>query len=175
MPFKTLYQIYDSKHTAPVFTNTDYKMAYVEWRACMRKGGDVYRLQQTVLPDDKLTKSEEYLYLVYRLRKAWKQFINCGHKEDDIKECSKLEKELDDWHCRVTTLSQNQTTPRPIKDREAFDFYLTVAEWRDVRLSRKKYTSANGFDEIVRKEVSRSCREFERKIDKYIKTKLNLL
>lgn len=86
MPFKTLYQIYDSKHTAPVFTNIDYKMAYVEWRACLRKGGDVYRLEQTVLPEEELTNSEKYLYLVYRLRKAWKRFINCGHKQDDIKE-----------------------------------------------------------------------------------------
>ena len=175
MPFKTLYQIYDSKHTAPVFTNTDYKMAYVEWRDCMRKSGDIYRLQQTVLPEGELTKSEEYLYLVYRLRTSWKRFINYGHLEDDIKACKELEKQLDDWHGRVTARSQKNESPLPIKDREAFDFYQTVAEWREARLSRKKYTAANGFDEIVRKEVSRNCREFEKKIDKYIKTKLNLL
>lgn len=175
MPFKTLYQIFDSKHTAPVFTNTDYKMAYVEWCACLRKGGDVYRLEQTVLPEEELTNSEKYLYLVYRLRKSWKRFVNCGHKEEDIKTCYELEKELDDWHTRISTLSQKNDSPLPIKDREAFDFYLTVAEWREKRLGRRKYTAANGFDELVRKEVSRSCREFERKIDKYIKSKLNLL
>jgi len=175
MPFSTLYQIFDSKHTAPVFTNTDYKMAYVEWRSYLRKGGDVYRLEQTVLPDGNLDKSEQYLFLVYRARKTWKRFVNCGRTRDDMLASMDLHKELDELHSQVSMLSQKSIDPLPIKNREAFDFFQLVADWRNCCRSRKKFTSANGYDEISRKEISRQCRDYEKKIDKYIKDKLNLL
>ena len=173
MPFTTLYQIYDSKHKTPIFTNTDKTMAYVEWRDCLRRGGDIYRLEQTVMPDGDLSKQEEFLMLVYRIRKLWRRYKNTGEHCDRMV-CLEQEKKLDAWNERTRAFIDSHTGFIP-KDKEGHNFFIVVEAWREAWKKHKKYSPKNGFDEIVQKEIGRECRQYAKEIDKYIKTKLNLL
>lgn len=175
MPIKTTYEIYNSHHLAPQYNTSDKALAYAEYMALIRKGGDVYRLVQTPMADGALTKAEEYLMLVYNVRKLWKQYFNQGRNQEVLKASIEEEKKLDDWHKRVSVLSKNNNTPLPIKDREAFDFFIVVRGWREAWKDRKNYSKRRDCDEDILKEMSKKCRDFEKQIDKYISNKLGLI
>ena len=82
MPFKTKYEIF-GRVTAPVVSTYDKKIARIEWNSYLRNphAQGLHRLVQTVEADGELTKSEEYLYLVYRVRKLWRRYFDCGRKK----------------------------------------------------------------------------------------------
>ena len=175
MPIKVQYDIYDTKHDAPIIQTTDRALASVEFNNLIHKGGDLYRMSQSPMAVGKLTKSEEYLMLVYNVRKLWKQYFNQGRNQEVLKASLEEEKKLDDWNKRVSVLSKNSNTPLPIKDREAFDFFIVVRGWRDAWKDRKNYSKRRDRDEDILKEMSKKCRDFEKKIDQYIKDKLQLI
>lgn len=175
MPIKVQYDIYDGHHAAPIIQTSDRTLASIEFNSLIRKGDGLYRMQQTPMADGALTKSEEYLMLVYRVRKLWKQYFNQGRSQEVLKASLEEEKKLDDWHRRVSALSQNSNAPLPIKDREAFDFFIVVRGWREAWKERKNYSKRRDCNEDVLKEMSKKCRDFEKHIDKYVKDKLQLI
>ena len=180
MPFKTRYDIY-GRVTAPVVSTYDKKIARIEWNSYLRNPHTqgIHRLVQTVEPDGELTKREEYLYLVYRVRKLWRRYFDCGRKKEDLEESLKLESELDGWNMRTKIALSRLDTPVPIfsckESEEAYNFYSKVQAWRDTWKDRQKYRGNLKCDKQILDELSRQCRQYEKEIDQYIKTKLNLL
>lgn len=180
MPFKTRYDIY-GRVTAPVVSTYDKKIARIEWNSYLRNphAQGIHRLVQTVEPDGELTKSEEYLYLVYRVRKLWRRYFDCGRKKEDLEESLKLEGELDAWNMRTKIALSRFDTPVPTfsskESEEAYSFYSKVQAWRDTWKERKRYTGHLNCDRQVLQEMGRKCRDLERQIDGYIKRKFNLL
>lgn len=173
MPFKVLYEIYDSKHKAPILATGDKMIAYVEWRECLRKGGDIYRLEQTVIPDGALSKQEEYLMLVYRIRKMYRKYkITKDHR--DLMASLDHEKVLDVWNKRTRAFIDSHPGFTP-KDQEGHNFFIVVEAWRNAWKKYKKYSPKNGFDDLVQKEINRECKQYGREIDNYIKRKFNLI
>lgn len=175
MPIIVQYDIFDSQHKAPLLSTRDRSMAYVEFQSLIHKGDSLYRMVQTPIADGALTKSEEYLMLVYRVRKLWRQYFDHGRDQEVLKASIEQEKKLDNWHKRISALSQNSTNPLHIKDREAFDFYIVVRGWREAWLDRKRYSRQKDYDPQILSEINKKCRDFEKKIDKYIKDKLQLI
>jgi len=176
MSIKVRYQIFCTKTKAPLVDTYDRTMAYVEFQDCLRNPkGDVYRLEQTPEPDGALTKSEEYLMLVYRVRKLWRQYFDHGRDQEVLKASIEQEKKLDDWHSRISAISENNAGPLHIKDREAFDFYIVVRGWREAWKDRKRYSKQKDYDPQVLSEISKKCRDFEKQIDKYVKDKIGLI
>ena len=175
MPIKVRYEIFDSHHKAPILDTWDRTVASIEFNDLLRKGGDVYRLQQTPMPDGALTKQEEYLMLVYRVRKLWKQYFNQGRSQEVMMASLEQEKKLDDWHKRISALSEKSDKPLAIKDRKAFNFYIVVRGWREAWQERKRYKGNASCDQEVLREMSKKCRDFEKEIDKYVKDNLGLI
>lgn len=176
MPFKTRYEIY-GRVTAPVVSTYDKKIARIEWNSYLRNphAQGIHRLVQTVEPDGELTKSEEYLYLVYRVRKLWRRYFDCGRKKEDLDESLKLESELDRWNMRTKIFIETHNVEMNDGREGAYKFYAIVQAWRDTWKDRQKYRGSLKCDKQIIDELSRECRQYEREIDQYIKTKLNLI
>lgn len=174
MPLRTKYEIY-GRLLAPVVTTYDKTMARVEFNEYLRNPQrGIHRLVQTVEPVGELTKEEEYLYLVWRVRKAWRRYKNEGCKDGDKAEAMKLDGELDAWNMRTRIYIETHPDYKP-SSKESYDFYQTVLEWRDVWKKRKHRSGTYYGSGQLAKEISRNCRDLEKKIDSYLKQKLNLL
>lgn len=174
MPFKVQYEIFDSKHTAPVLRTTDRVMASIEFNALLHKGDDVYRMQQTPMADGALTKPEQYLMLVYRVRKLWRQYFDHGRDRDVLLESVEQEKKLDDWNARTQRFIDTHPGYKPA-DEKGHAFFLIVQGWREAWKERKRYSKRKDCDQAVLNEISRKCRDYEKEIDKYVKDKLGLI
>lgn len=175
MPFRTKYEIF-GKIKAPVVSTYDKKIARIEWYDYLRNvhSQGVHRLVQTVEPEGELSKSEEYMYLVYRIRKQWRKYHDCGKKREDWELAKKLEEELDVWNMRTMIYIEGHPGYKPA-DEEGFSFYTIVKVWRDTWKERKRYTGHLDCDKQILQEMGRKCRDLERQIDDYIKRKFNLL
>ena len=174
MPLKTKYEIY-GRFTAPILSTFDKTMARVEWYSYVRNPQQgIHRLVQDVIPEGELTKAEEYLLLVYRVRRLWRRFYDCGRKEEDKAEAIALQDELDSWNFRNKCYITNHPDYKPA-DQESFDFYVVVQAWRDTCKERGRYRGGSAVDKMVLHEIRSKIRDFERKIDQYLKKKLNLI
>lgn len=175
MPIRVRYQIYCTRMKAPVTDTFDRTMAYVEFQACLHNpNGDLYRLQQTVEPDGALTKSEEYLLLVYRVRKLMRQYFEGGRKHEDLMVALDHESRLDQWNKRTEDYINSHPGYKPA-DPVSHAFYTLVASWRKAWKSRKNYSNRKDCDQLLLAEMSKECRSLEKEIDKYIKDKIGLL
>lgn len=175
MPFRVHYQIFDNQHSAPDFQTYDYTMARIEWNARMYNNkGLLWHLEQTVIPDGALSKQEEYLMLVYRVRKLWRQYFDCGRKKEDLMASVEQEKKLDDWNKRTKAYVESHPGYKP-DNKKSYSFYIVVSAWRDTWKERKRYTGSAACDKDVLAEISKKCRQFEKEIDKYIKEQLKLI
>ena len=175
MPFKVQYEIFDSKHKAPVLSTTDRTVASIEFNDLIRRGGDVYRMVQTPMADGALTKQEEYLMLVYRVRKLWKQYFDQGRSQEVLLASLEKEKELDDWNKRTRNYLNTHSDCGKGAQSQAYSFFIVVEGWRKAWKERKRYKGNASCDQQVLKEISKKCRDFEKKIDEYIKDKLQLI
>lgn len=174
MPIKVRFEIYDSQHQAPVHAGHDADLARAEYHDLIHKGGDVYRLVQTVETEGPLTKSEEYLLLAYNIRRLWKKYFDGGRDPEVLKESVALEHQLDKWNQRTANYIASHPGYQP-SDIKAHAFYLIMSEWRETWKERKKYVKSADPDERIIKEMSKKCRDLEKEIDKYIKEKIGLL
>lgn len=176
MALRTKYQIFCMKNTAPVLTTYDRVSAYVEYNEYIRNPkGDMYRLAQEVEAVGDLTKQEEYVLLVYRVRKAIRRYYDGGRKQEDLKASLELESELDKWNKRTEAFMAGHPGWKP-RDAKGHAFYVLVSEWRKVWHERMGYRKRRmGYDQKVMDQMSRKCREIEKEIDKYIKDQLQLL
>lgn len=176
MAIRTKYQIFCTKKTAPLLTTYDKVSAYVEFNEHIRNPqGDMYRLAQEVESVGELTKQEEYLLLVYHVRKAIRRYYDNGRKQEDLKASLELESQLDKWNKRTKNFMTSHPAWKP-KDAESHAFYVLVSEWRKAWHERMGYRKRTmGYDQKVMEQMSKKCREIEKQIDKYIKDKLQLL
>lgn len=174
MPLRTKYEIY-GRLLAPVVSTYDKITARIEFNNYLRNPQQgLHRLVQTVEPVGELTKEEEYLYLVWRVRRVWKRYKNEGRKPEDKDEAMKLDGELDAWNMRNRIYIESHPGYEPAS-KESYDFFLTVLEWRDVWKNRRRRSGAFGSDPQLAKEISQDCRNLEKRIDQYLKKKLNLI
>lgn len=177
MPFKVHYEIFDDKHGAPDFQTYDYTMARVEWMERQRNPrGLMWRLEQTVMPDGVLTKHEEYVLLVYRVRKLTIQYRN-DMTDKNKKVLVEQVKKLDDWNKTISDQISKHPNYKP-SDEKSYSFYVIVKAWRDAYYERQhyyKHTTRAGYNNNVFREMTRKIRGFETEIDKYIKQTIKLI
>lgn len=176
MPFKTKYEIYATQKIAPVYSGYDKTMAFVEMEDRIRNPkGDCYRMVQTVEPVGELTKSEEYLLLVFNVRKLITKYYTQGRDHDVMKESLKYETMLDKWNQRTQVFIDSHPGYKPA-DKKSHAFYVLVSEWRNVFKERNAYLKRKmGFDWNVFNEMDKKRKSLEKKIDKYIKEQFQLL
>ena len=177
MPFKVHYEIFDDKHGAADYQTYDYTMARVEWFDRQRNPrGLMWRLEQTVMPDGVLTKHEEYVFLVYRVRKLTIQYRN-DMTDKNKKVLVEQVKKLDDWNKTISDQISKHPNYKP-SDEKSYSFYVIVKAWRDAYYERQhyyKHTTRAGYNNSVFREMTRKIRGFETEIDKYIKQTIKLI
>ena len=176
MAIRTKYEIYSLQKTAPLFSTFDKSLAYVEFNEKIRNPkGELYRMVQTPeLYGDK-TRAEEYLILVYHVRRAINRYYNQGRKQEDLVASLQLESNLDKWNERTQKFIASHPGYQP-KDQKSFAFCQLVTEWRKVWHERMGYRKRTmGYDQAVMNEMSKKCRALEKEIDKYVKQELQLL
>lgn len=177
MPFKVKYEIFDNKHGAPDYQTYDFTMARIEWNERKRDPkGMLWRIEQTVMPDGVLTKPEEYLFLVYRVRKLTIQYRN-DMTDKNKKVLVEQVKKLDDWNKTISDHISTHPAYKPA-DEKSHSFYVIVKAWRDAYYERQRYskhTTRAGYDNNVFREMTRKIRGYEQEIDNYIKQEIKLI
>lgn len=176
MPFKTKYDIYVSGKQAPVVSTYDKTTAYVEMNDRIRNSkGEIYYLEQTIIPDGALTKSEEYQLLVYRVRKLIKRYFSNGRKHEDMVVSQEWETKLDKWNKQTQAFIDSHPGYKPA-DEKSYAFYALVSTWRKVFKERMAYKKRKmGFDQRVFDEMNNKRLSLEKQIDDYIKKQFQLL
>jgi len=151
-------------------------MAFVTWEDFIRNPkGECYRMVQTPEAVGALTKSEEYLFLVYHVRRLIKRYFNNGRKHEDMIESQEYETKLDKWNQRTQAFINSHPGYKPT-DEKSHAFYMLVIEWRKVFKERMAYRKRKmGFDQAVFDEMNKKRRSLEEQIDKYIKEQFQLL
>lgn len=179
MPFKVHYEIFDDKHGAPDYQTYDYTMARVEWFDRQRNPrGLLWRLEQTVMPDGVLTKHEEYVFLVYRVRKLTIYWRNNGQKDEDRNILMEHVRKLDKENRRTREfLNGHQAFEKAKLDAksQSYMFFVLVEAWRAAYYERQKYSKQAGYDIKVYREMTRKIRQLEKEIDEYIKQIIKLI
>lgn len=170
------YEIFCTSKIAPVFCSFDKTQTRVEFNEFIRNPkGDFYRLVQTPMPGEEMTKQEEYALLVYHVRRLIRKFFDNGRKEEDKKESLAQESILDKWNNRTQSYIDTHPGYQP-KDKEAHAFFVLVSEWRKTWKERMAYKRRKmGFEQAVLDQMSKKCRALEKQIDEYVKQKLQLL
>lgn len=168
------YEIFCTQKTAPVFTSYDKLQAKVEFDEFIHNSkGDVYRLAQTPMPGEELTKPEEYVLLVYQVRKAIRKFFDGGRNHEDFLASLALEKQLDQWNVRTRTYLNNH--PNAKADEKSKAFFLLVEKWRDKWHKYFATKKSKAEPEQVIREMKKECEDYEKQIDKYVKQVIGLL
>ena len=178
MPFKVQYEIFDNKHQAPDFQTYDYTMAVVEWQDRKRNPrGMMWRIQQTVIPDGVLTKPEEYLLLVYRVRKLTIQYKNNGMKDADKRVLMDHVRRLDKWNRQTRDFLNTHCKVMDAETTKRMSFFILVEAWRDAYYERQQYSKMDraSYDHNVFREMTRKIRQFEQEIDSYIRQQIKLI
>jgi hypothetical protein len=174
MPFKVTYRICSAGKDAPFFTTTDKRLATVEFHEQQRtKGMLSVRMRTDVQPTGRLSKQEEYLWLVYRVRQAIHRYYDRRNKvskqesSDDLKVSLALESELDKWNARTRFYLQGH--PKASHgDEAAFAFFEVVEEWRNCWHKYFAYKRVRDKDLNVEREMKKQCFDYEKAIDEYI-------
>ena len=136
--------------------------------------GMIWHIEQTVMPDGVLNKQEEYLFLVYRVRKLTIYYRNNSQKEEDKRVLLEHVRKLDKWNKEITKWVEAHPQYKP-KDSKSHSFYVVVNEWRKTYYERQRYGKQLNCDQNVFREMTRKIRGFEKEIDKYIKQHLELI
>ena len=166
MPFKVKFQIFEPGKLAPCFTTHDASLAHAEYRhQCNQKGCALTRMTTDIECID-LTKPEQYVFLVYRVRKAISRFYNGGRKPEDLQASLELERQLDEWNgCGMHADSERA---------RHFAFFQLVDKWRDKWHRYFNYKRQHDRDEQVVREMYKECIDYEKQIDNFIKQVIGL-
>lgn len=182
MPFKVKFQIFEPGKFAPDFITTDARLANVEYRdRCNKKGCALTRMTTDIECID-LTKPEQYVWLVYCVRNAIQKYYGCGRKREDLQASLDLEKQLDDWNSRTRAYIDSHPgfhtvlsgLPAESEKARHFAFFKVVEEWRKQWHNYFTYKKRPDKDPEVEREIKKSCFDFEKEIDKYIKLTIGL-
>lgn len=171
MPFKVRYDIYEPGKQAACLTTYDRQYARAEFNDRQKKPGmALTRMLYTIEPED-LTKSEEYVWLVYQVRNLQKHYWANGKQRDDLMASLAKEKELDSKNTNIRYHLQKHPKCQ-IDDAAAYQFFITVEDWRS---KWKAYFAAkNTGDHKATAELYIECRELEKRIDEHIKQVIGL-
>ena len=172
MPFSVRFNIYAQGKVAPEFTTCDRRLAMVEFNHRITLNGGAFRMVPEITCTD-LTKQEQYVWLVYRVRKAIDRYFSHGRKKEDMEVSLALEKELDLWN--ASTRFYLQGHPRSTPDNlRAFAFFQIVERWRDRWHRYFAYKKRRDKDVAVEREMKKECFALEAEIDKYVKEIIGL-
>ncbi len=176
MSIRTKYEIFGTKKQAPIHSGYDKAMAYVTWQELLHNPqGDCYRMEQTPELTGEPTKSEEYVLLVWYVRKLIQKYYRDGRKREDLDASLEQEARLDNWNRRTTQFIQSHPGYKP-SDEKSHAFYQLVNEWRKTWHERMAYRKRKmDFQQQVLDEMTKKCRALEKQIDEYVKDKLQLL
>lgn len=182
MAFTVKYNIMQRGKDAPCYSTSDRQLAYAELSDRQRKGKPLdYWMTWDITPHD-LNQKEEYMWFVWQIRMAQKKFWRDGKKQEDLLASKAMEEELDRWNAetreklnKVVNLSRDSESNQPKyqpSDAEAYQFFVTVEEWRK---EWKKYfaAKANG-DYETSSRLYPVCRSYETRIETYCKLQLKL-
>lgn len=179
MPFKVKYQIYEVGKQEPSLTTYNKTEAYMELDEKKREVGYMNAIMDYEVIPDGLTKQEEYVWLVYRVRQAiYKYYAERKHvtkekSNDNLKVSLALESELDKWNARTRFYLQGH--PKASHGNEAaFAFFEVVEEWRKCWHKYFAYKRLKDKDESVEQEMKKQCFAYEKEIDKYVKLVIGL-
>lgn len=173
MPFKVKFQIFEPCKQAPDFTTSDARLAKVEYRDRCNKKGYAFTRMTTEIECIDLTKPEQYVWLVYRVRKAIRKYYGEGRKHEDLMASLDLEKQLDNWNTRTRFHLQTHPKCKP-DDEKAFAFFQVVEEWRNAWHKYFTYKKSADKDPDVEREMKKQCYDFEKEIDKYVNLVIGL-
>lgn len=174
MPFIVKFSIYEPGKQAPCFNTQDRKLAYIELNAMRQKPGmALTRMSADVQAVEPLTKSERFALQLWEIRKAMHKYYNGGRNHEDMLASLALESALD-RKIKVTRHYIDVYPQHPVKDQKAYAFFLIVEEWRNTWRERKRYSQTKGYDNMVYREMTRKLRDYEAKIDSYIREIIGL-
>jgi len=174
MPFKVRFHIYAPGKLAPDFSTDDRRLAYVELNARRAKHGQAMtRMSADVQPVEPLTKGEQFVLQIWEIRKAMHKYYNCGRRHEDMLASIALESALDK-QIKSARAFLDSHPGYPVKDEKAHAFFLIVEAWREAWHERKRFSQKRGYDLQVYKEMTRKIRDYESKIDMYIKGTIGL-
>lgn len=174
MPFIVKFSIYEPGKTAPCFNTQDRKLAYIELNAMRQKPGmAMTRMSADVKTVEPLTKAERFALQLWEIRKAMHKYYNGGRRHEDMLASIELESALD-RKIAADRQFMDAHPGRPVTDQKAYAFFLIVEEWRNTWRERKRYSQAKGYDHQVYREMTRKLRDYEARIDSYIKEVIGL-
>ena len=174
MPFIVKFSIYEPGKQAPCICTQDRKYAYIELNAMRQKPGmALTRMTADVWAEEPLTKAERFALQLWEIRKAMHKYYNGGRRHEDMLASIELETALD-RKIKADREFIDSHPGRPVRDQKAYAFFLVVEEWRRTWSERKRYGSRQGYDHQVYREMTRKLRDYEAKIDSYIKEVIGL-
>lgn len=173
MPFKVKFSIFEPGKQAPSFTTDDAHLAHIEYKDRCNRQGCAFTRMTTDIECIDLTKPEQYVWLVYRVRKAIQKYYDCGRKREDLLASLDLEKQLDNWNTRTRYHLQTHPKRQPDDDK-AFAFFLIVEQWRNAWHKYFTYKKLPDKDPDIEREIKKQCFDFEKQIDKYITKAIGL-
>ena len=173
MPFKVNFQIFEPGKLVPYLTTNDARQAHAAYREHCNKYGCALTRMTTEIECIDLTKPEQYVWLVYRVRKAIRKYYGEGRKHEDLMASLDLEKQLDNWNTRTRFHLQTHPKCKP-DDPKAFAFFQVVEEWRNAWHKYFTYKNRADKDPDVEREIKKQCYDFEKEIDKYVNLVIGL-
>ena len=176
MPFKVTYNIYEQGKQAPSFTSHDRTLVNIEYAHMTGKQGMLVRVVPVVTPVEPLTKSEEYLFLVYDVRRLQRIYFNQGRRQDDLKASLDKEARLDRWNTATRHYfdthpekeAELANMPHSIDKKLHYCFFSIVEAWRKAWHEYMGYKKRKGKNIMIEKEMKQKCFDYEKAIDEYI-------
>lgn len=173
MPFIVKYRIHDIGHAAPNFTTRDKALAMAEYNAQRRRKGELsVQLLYDVVCEG-ASKQEQYVYLVYQVLRAIRQYYDNRGKVTPEQQNSllhmslRLEKDLDDWNTRTRFYLNQHPNCKP-DDAEAFAFFQVVEQWREDWHKYFAYKKRRDADKSEVRRLRDICLTLESEIKKYV-------
>jgi len=174
MPFKVMFHIWEPGKLAPCYSTSDRRLAYIELNAMRAKPGmALTTLKADVEAVESLTKAQRFVFQMWEVRKAMHKYYSGGRNHDDLVASLALESALDK-KIKADREFIDSHPGRPVKDPAAYAFFLLVEEWRNTWHERKKFSQRKGYDLQIYREMSHKLRDYEAKIDSYIKEVIGL-
>ena len=185
MPIQVKYTIRCTGKIAPYENTYDFDYARAALSTYQRKAqrDEMFYCTTEVKAEEPLTKDEQYLMLVYEVRRLIKRYFDNGRKTEDLKASPVKEAQLDGWNARTRSYIDSKpgfekvlkNLPIDSDKYRHFSFFEVVEEWRKVWKEYHRYKKQKDKDPAVEREMKKKCYDFEKTIDNYIRFTLKLI
>lgn len=181
MPFIVQYHIYQSGKNAPCFTTDEPALAKAKLNDLKRKDGMLSYTTDVSVRAVQPSKSEQYVLLVYNVRKAMKKYFR-KRDTQDLQAALALERQLDDWNRQTRRYINNRPgfedvlkrLPAHTEKALHFAFFQVVEQWRDVFKKYLSYKKMPDKEIYLLREMKKHCLDLERTIDNYIASTIGI-